>query len=296
MSSHEPQATFAGPRACDLCASVASKRILEKSGAAYLRCLSCGFIYGDYSESEWERRNSDAFEGSLAEFAAKSYTPAKQRRYARKLRVLAPHRGAGRLLEIGCNVGGFLLAARDAGWQPVGVEPVAACAEYARSEHGLEVHACTLEDADLPAEHFDTLYSNAVFEHLWSPTRTLAAAARVLRPGGVVFLDTVNFDSYTRRFLEAQWKLYDPAMHACLYTPDTLRQLCAGAGLEPLWMRSHRVHLRPNAAPRLGAFARRMEELVKLPYVLAARRKLRGESLQVLAQKPGGIPRNPGGA
>jgi len=296
MSSHDPQARAAGPRACDLCASIASKPLLEKNGAAYLRCLSCGFVFGDYTEEEWEERNADTFEASLAEFAAKSYAPAKQRRYARKLSVLEPYRGAGRLLEIGSNVGGFLYAARSLGWQPTGVEPVAACAAHAREQHGLDVHASTLEAADLPADHFDALYSNAVFEHLWSPSRTLAAAARVLRPGGVVFLDTVNYDSYTRRFLEAEWKLYDPAMHACLYTPDTLERLCVGAGLEVLWMRSHRVHRRSNSARRLTGVARRLEELAKLPYVLAARRNLKGESLQVLARKPAGIPRNPEGA
>ena len=45
-----------------------------------MRCLGCGFLFGDYSEEEWDARNDEAFAGSLAEFAAKSYTPAKQRR------------------------------------------------------------------------------------------------------------------------------------------------------------------------------------------------------------------------
>ncbi|MDE0915508.1 MAG: class I SAM-dependent methyltransferase [Planctomycetota bacterium] len=285
MTSHQTQSGQAPTRACDLCQGSSSEALLSKNGADYRRCLACGFVFGDYSQEEWDQRNADAFEASLEEYAAKSYTPAKQRRYGRRLSVLEPYRGGGNLLEIGSNVGGFLHAARSAGWSPVGIEPVAACAEYARSERGLQVHACTLEVAELPSDHFDALYSNAVFEHLWSPTRTLAEATRVLRPGGVVFLDTVNYDSYTRRFLEEKWKLYDPAMHACIYTPDTLKRLCMGAGLTPLWMRSHRVHLRPNAAPRLGRIARRVEELVKLPFGLAARWRLRGESIQVLACK-----------
>ena len=68
-------------------------------------------LLDSYSEEEWDARNDEAFAGSLAEFAAKSYTPAKQRRYAKKLAALEPHRGSGQLLEIGSNVGGFLAAA-----------------------------------------------------------------------------------------------------------------------------------------------------------------------------------------
>jgi len=272
--------------ACDLCKGRALEPLLEKHGASYLRCRECGFIQADLTEGEFLEANETFFSAALAEFAAKSYSPAKQRRYSRRLCRLEPYRGRGRLLEIGANVGGFLACARRYGWHGVGVEPVEACAEYARRTHELDVRSGTLEEISFAGEVFDAIYANAVFEHLVSPSAVLSTAVELLRPGGVVLIDTVNYDSYTFRFLGAGWKLVDPRMHFCLYTPHTLRKLCEDRGLVVRSLRSHRVRFRPDDSPRLRGAARRIEELRKLPWSLACRFTMRGESLEVLAQKP----------
>lgn len=273
-------------RACDLCNGRDLEPLLEKHGARYLRCRGCGFIQADLTEEEFLEANETFFSGALAEFAAKSYSPAKQKRYARRLRRLEPYRGRGRLLEIGANVGGFLSCARRHGWRGVGVEPVEACAEYARRTHDLDVRSGTLEELSFTGEVFDAIYANAVFEHLVSPSTVLSTAVELLRPGGAVLIDTVNYDSYTFRFLEADWKLVDPRMHFCLYTPTTLRKLCEDRGLLVRSVRSHRVRFRPDDSPRLRGAARWIEELRKLPWSLACRFTKRGESLEVLALEP----------
>ena len=271
--------------ACDLCGASDFEPLLEKGGARYLCCRGCGFIQSDLTAEEYGEANESFFSGALAGFAAKSYTPKKQRVYARRLLRLEPFRGAGRLLEIGANVGGFLFVARELGWEGVGVEPVAVCAAWARETHGLDVREGTLEGVALDGELFDVIYANAVFEHLVSPRAVLTAAVELLRPGGVVLIDTVNWDSYTRRFIGAEWKLVDPRMHYCLYTPSTLRKLCEDRGLQVIGLRSHRVRFRPEGSPRLSGIARWVEEVRKLPWSLASRSTLRGESLEIVARR-----------
>src|SRR5690606_37993196 len=133
--------------------------------------------------------------------------------------------------EIGSNVGGFLYQAREQGWRATGVEPVEDCARWGQERHGLDILPCTLHEAHLPENTFDVVYSNAVFEHLPSPSHVLCEIERVLRPGGVVYVDTVNYDSYTRRFIGAGWKLLNPAGHPSLFSPATLRRFCEKAGL-----------------------------------------------------------------
>lgn len=277
--------------ACDLCGADDSAVVLEKDGGTYVSCRHCGLVYTNPRPVDFAAQNEESFTNTLNQYIAKCYHPVKQRQYRRELRRFAPYRRNNRLLEIGCNVGGLLYQAREQGWTAVGVEPAAACAQYGREQHGLEVLPTTLEAAALPADSFDAVYANAVFEHLASPRRVLQEIQRVLRPGGVVYLDTVNYDSYTRQRLGGDWKLLQPRGHLSLFNPVTLRRFCEQAGLRVLAITTHGVRLRPNKSRPLRGWRRWREEAMKLPLSVACRFTLKGDSISVLGQKP---PAEPG--
>ncbi len=271
---------------CDLCGGRKASFFLEKGGARYLRCPECDFIFSDQGSEAGGAANHAYFEKTLSTYVAKAYSTKKQRAYRAKLRAFEPYRKTGLFLEVGCNVGGLLYQARETGWDVRGVEPVESCARWGRERHGLDVQACLLEEADLEEGAFDVVYSNAVLEHLPHPGRVIERMARLVRPGGVVFADTVNVDSYTWDFVGADWKLVDPQVHLCLYTPRTLRRYCEDAGLRVVKISTHGVRFRPNHAPALSGGARLMEEMRKLPWSLRTRYSLRGDSIAVLAERP----------
>lgn len=271
---------------CVLCSGEDWQPSWTKGELRYVRCSGCGFVVADLTPSQFEVLNDETFEELLEHYVARSYEPKRQRRYRKRLGMLERRVGVGHLLEVGSNVGGFLHAARERGWRPVGIEPVRACARWAREHRGLDVRQAGIEEVTLESGHYDACHAHAVLEHLTDPVGALKAVAGALRPGGVLYLDTVNAESFTAARLGADWKLIDPALHYCLWSPSTLRLACGHAGLEVVAVRSHGVRRRPNHAGRPHGAARVVDELMKLPWGLAARGMLKGESIAVLARRP----------
>lgn len=100
--------------------------------------------------------------------------------------------GRGRVLDIGAGRGEVLAAAREAGWEAVGVEPSASFADHAARVSGAEVRREPVERCGFAEGSFDAVILSAVLEHLYNPDETVREVARILRPGGVLFVDVPN--------------------------------------------------------------------------------------------------------
>lgn len=240
-----------------------------------MRCPDCEFVYTWPESKPAEELNREFYEQAQQRYIDTNYSAKLQRLYAKDLRGLRPWFAGGKLLEIGCNVGGFLHAARQRGWDTTGVEPVEPCAQYARDQ-GLNAITGILEDVNLPENSFDVVYSNAVLEHIPSPSSALAAIARVLKPGGLVYTKTVNFDCYTREQIGLEWKLLAPDGHVSLFNARTLARFNEQAGLEVVRVQSNgvRVHRGPFATLRKAMLS------------FLSRRTLKGDRIIVWARKP----------
>jgi SAM-dependent methyltransferase len=105
----------------------------------------------------------------------------------------------GRVVEIGSFLGGFLEAARRAGWDAVGVDPGKQLAERCRVR-GLRVVEETLAEFASHAgrEPFDCVAIWNTFDQLAEPRAGLADAARLLRPGGILALRVPHGRHYRR--------------------------------------------------------------------------------------------------
>ena len=151
--------------------------------------------------------------------------------YARDF-VAAPDYAQRDVLDIGCGFGWFELAAADRGVRSVvGVEPEEAALETARRHVALAqvtfraASAVSLPFAD---ESFDTVVMWEVLEHLQKRSEPLALreVARVLRPGGVLYLSTPH-GSLRARLTDPAWWLIGHRH----YAPERVAQLAADAAL-----------------------------------------------------------------
>lgn len=93
------------------------------------------------------------------------------------------------ILDVGCGPGRDLKAFQDLGHLPTGLEAAEAFVNMARAHAACEVWHQDLLALDLPAQHFDGVFANAVLFHVPSQAlpRVLSDLRRTLKPGGVLF-------------------------------------------------------------------------------------------------------------
>jgi len=148
------------------------------------------------------------------------------------MRYLRYFPAGGTILDAGCGRGEFMKAARERGFETVGVDSdEAAVAEGARL--GLEViRSDAAEFLTAHAGKFEGVFCAHLIEHLEpeGARRLVEAAAGALKPGGVLCLVTPNPGSLPTISHEF-WR--DP-MHVRPYDLEALQFLCRAAGLEIL--------------------------------------------------------------
>ncbi len=153
-----------------------------------------------------------------------------------------------RLLEVGCAGGWLLKHAAERGWRPRGVELSAEAVARARAL-GLDVVHGEVAAARFPEAGFDLVYMGDVLEHVPDCRVTLAEVARVLGPGGHLYLrGPITTHSLARRLALAAFALAgraivlrEPPYHLWEFTPRSLARLTRAVGLEVVGMRQSKI-------------------------------------------------------
>jgi hypothetical protein len=213
-----------------------------------VQCDECGTVYRNPRERAFELRETYATDAP-GEDVMRSLLDTQRAAYAEQARRLtevceANGMRAGSGVEVGSYVGGFLGAARDAGWRFEGVDVNATVNAFARAQ-GFVVHDGTL-DALAPIgarpDPHDAVAVWNCLDQLADPRETLAAARRLVRDGGVVAVRVPNGAFYAtlrerldgalgavaRGLLAHNNQLGFPYLQA--FTVDGLSRLLADAG------------------------------------------------------------------
>jgi len=236
-------------RDCPVCGRAGPALRFRKDGFDMVSCNDCGALYvgQDPAAIDFDALYGEAYYtgGSGAVFADYVGQEAARRAHARRklmlLRTLPPRIPRhGRLLDVGCAAGFFLAEAR-AFYDVQGVELSAWSSAYARERLGLPVHTGTLQDAALPAGHFDVVTLWDVIEHVPDPVPLLAEAARVLVPGGRLVLTTGDRGSAYAQARGPDWHLMTPPWHLTMFSRATLQRAARRAGLRVVAWRSEGV-------------------------------------------------------
>ncbi len=228
---------------CPLCGENESRLLLEKEGATYIKCRHCKLVYTNPAPSP------DGLKSVADEWASKHHAGEHRTKwegnprlreliYGQRMRRINQYRDLNRLLDVGCSTGEFLDYAKTHEWEVIGCELAEHTARIAHERFGCEVRISAFKDAGFETGYFDVVTMWDVIEHLFDPTAALKEVWRVLRPGGLLVLNTPNYNSLSRLLLGKKWEGLNPPRHLFVFSPATLRMLVDVSGGRVVAMRA----------------------------------------------------------
>jgi SAM-dependent methyltransferase len=175
--------------------------------------------------------------GGYADYMADKTNHARNAR-GRVSRMARRGLGRGPVIDVGTATGETLLALRDDGWSPRGVEISQGVAEIARGR-GFEVRPRLEDYLDALSGECAAVTFFQSLEHLPDPAAALRTATRLLRPGGCVVLETWDRGSLIARLMGSGWQQVAPPSVIWMFHHRAAAQMARRAGLSLLtWQAS----------------------------------------------------------
>lgn len=144
----------------------------------------------------------------------------------------------GRVLDVGCGSGEWLLFMQKLGWQAEGIDFDEKAVKAARQK-GFEVGCGAVEEQHYPDERFDAVALNHVIEHVPDPVATLKECRRILKKGGRLVLMTPNSSSLGHTVFKQDWRGLEPPRHLHVFSNRSMRALLEKSGFRKVSVHSH---------------------------------------------------------
>jgi SAM-dependent methyltransferase len=233
-ASQVPAAKGDSSRPCPACGRASSHTFRFRiNDCDILQCRECGLGRTEtsafdpaayYTDDYFSGRRSDGYSDYLGA------EPVLRREFARSVDFIRRYREGGKLLELGCAYGFFLMEAARY-FDVAGIELAAQAADHGRRA-GLNVLQGVADAANLGRiGHVDVIVLFDVIEHLPQPRETLALCCQHLNPGGIIVITTGDFGSTVASLAGARWRLMTPPQHLWFFTQESMRRLSADLGL-----------------------------------------------------------------
>lgn len=216
-----------------------------------LGLITCGVCRSEWLTGNYPGEVSYTYEEYESDLISQQYHASRARRFLGYLRQLGAVPGPN-LLDVGCGTGEFLAAAKDTGFNPTGLELSRELARKTSHRTGLPVLSGDLiQDLVFPPDSFEVITLWGVLEHVADPTSLLQACTRLLRPGGLLVLETPNalglFKLVAGCLMQVtRGRIYRPfretlgAGHVTWFSPAGLRRVAPRLGLQLLDLRASR--------------------------------------------------------
>jgi 2-polyprenyl-3-methyl-5-hydroxy-6-metoxy-1,4-benzoquinol methylase len=242
---------------CAVCGGSAIRSWFATDFGAIGRCAGCGQVLrADRPNRQDVVRLHQTTNIHVAPYAALGDQARDELDfYDRFLDLCHREHPGGRVLDVGCGMGEFLLAAQARGFSLMGIEPVDECRAIAAQRSGCaEIVETPLEETEFASESLSAVAMWDVIEHLVDPRLALARVRRALRPNGLLGVATINHASLMydvfhvmRRVAPALARPLSPRLfvpyHTYYFTMASLARLVREVGFEIVEQRGYEFPL-----------------------------------------------------
>lgn len=188
------------------------------------RCDRCGTCFIDHMPSaELLERFYQNYTGNALYSKKAKRKLARSKHRIRRLQRLIP---GGKFLDVGCNLGFAVEAARQCGFEATGIELSKQAVEKAQEQFpGCRFFATSSMEFAKRGETFDLIYSSEVIEHVPDPVAFVESLRALLKPGGALFLTTPDAGHFLKPRKLEEWKEVRPPAHIIWYDRRALDAL-----------------------------------------------------------------------
>jgi ubiquinone/menaquinone biosynthesis C-methylase UbiE len=272
---------------CPLCADTRAEEVVAFPELSYGRCTGCGVIYKREQQPGLEGGgyDEDYFRFNRAKYL-KRWEHRVHKCHNQVRQCLEYNPSARSLLDVGCSAGYVLAAASKAGLDATGLDCAQFAVDLCRSR-GFRAELGSLTKMPFPDSSFDIVTAKHTLEHVAEPMAGLREIARVLRPGGVTFLQVPDAGYYKIALMPRRGRSFRPDrrgwQHHVYFYERNLTQACSRTGLVPAKVGKDIFRRRLARGPRWAV--ERLRWMWMLLWTHGARRLRIRREIQVIARR-----------
>jgi len=233
---------------CVVCSSKIYK-IFDRRKFNYFRCPACKHVttYPYPTESQIKQHYSQGFKTGNYQVARKYsdiYT-SNMNKFIKIVKTALLKQGKSikdvSVLDIGCFTGEFLYKIAKEGANVCGIELQDEAVKIAIKKFpGKIIKANILDDNIALFKHqFDIVTLLGVIEHVTDPIKLLKRASELLKPQGLLMIQTPNSSSCYAKLMKKYWPSYTPIEHIHIFSNKSLFIALKKSGFKNIVSKRH---------------------------------------------------------
>jgi SAM-dependent methyltransferase len=185
----------------------------EKEGYKLIACKSCGTVMTNPLVTQAQR---EAYFGEIDPQITHIPEPSREIERIKKLILkLMPHPAGKRFLDVGCQNGYAVVAAKELGMLSQGIDQHGFFIDFARDKYGANLFEQTTAAEYAAAGHppVDFLYALECFCMQPDPDNFTAALARLITPKGMIYIEEPDGNHFNLPRKFANWPVVWPPIN-----------------------------------------------------------------------------------